>query len=146
MRQWSAIVPSPRPRPPAGVYSYTVSVPGGSSCVASLNVTACPPPSVTCFDSVATLPQNAAVGGTCEVALFSLSSIYTATAPSGVAPVVTVTPPLPDRLMFTPGALAGLEDKQRVGTDGAAAQERERSSASGTPMARAARADAGRTD
>ena len=90
------------PPPPlrAGVYAYNVSVPGRSSCVASFNVTVCPPATVACAPArvVAQTPATS-----CNHAVLPVSSFYTVTAPGDVPAVVTVNPPLPGSLTFGPG-------------------------------------------
>ena len=90
---------APRPRPPAGVYSYTVSVQGGSWCTTSITVTACHS-TVTCAEPrTLALPQD----GRCATYALTQSSIYNITVvPYGVF-AATVFPALPSNLVFAPG-------------------------------------------
>ena len=85
-----------------GRYAYNVSVPGGSSCVASFNVTPCPPATLTCAPArvVALTPATS-----CLNVGLPVSSFYNVTAPGDIPAVVIVYPPLPTALTFGPGEL-----------------------------------------
>ena len=91
--------PRPRPPPRAGVYSYNVSVQGGSWCTTSITVTACHS-TVTCAEPrTLALPQD----GRCATYALTQSSIYNITVvPYGVF-AATVFPALPSNLVFAPG-------------------------------------------
>ena len=88
--------------PHAGAYSYNVSVVGGNWCIASFNVTACPPATLTCAPArvVAMTPATSAQ---CSNVAMPVSSFYNVTAPGDILPVVTVSPWMPIALKFGPG-------------------------------------------
>ena len=83
-----------------GFYSYFVSVPGASPCVASFTVQPCPPPTLTCAPARVVALTYAT---SCAIIALPLSSFYNVTAPGDIPPVVTVNPPLPSDLTFGAG-------------------------------------------